>query len=114
MTISGTKLCLLTAMLIVASSTGCSGLRGHQSAATNISNDVVYAVRAERDTKDRGPIAAVSQELEASSVDEDPSGAVGSIWSKLRSPTRFLLPRTDSDGDTAESLSPAQGLDDGF
>ncbi|MDA1164384.1 MAG: hypothetical protein O3B13_14910 [Planctomycetota bacterium] len=105
---------LLTAILIVASCTGCSGLRAHQSAATNVSKDVVFAVRAERDSEVRGPIVAISQELEAPSVDEEPSGTVDSIWAKLRSPTRFLLPRTDSNGDTAESSSPAQGLDEGF
>lgn len=38
----------------------------------------------------------------------------GGLWSKLKSPGRFLLPRTDLDEDSAMSLESWQALDDGF
>ena len=96
------------------STIGCQSAGTQRSAAIWPSLGNVRTVKAESASADQSPIVLLSRDLQASEdqVDAEPSDQ--SLWSKLRTPTRFLLPRTDADSNSATVLEAEQGLDDGF
>lgn len=114
MTKSGMRPYSLAILMILSSAIGCQSMRGSQSASLVHENGEIQTVKSERASTDRVSLARLSQELEPSSTDADSEDAGESLWSKLRSPTRFLLPRTDADTQSATVLEAGQGLDDGF
>tara|TARA_R110002072_G_scaffold303094_1_gene493248 strand:- start:58537 stop:58875 length:339 start_codon:yes stop_codon:yes gene_type:complete len=93
-------------------SVGCQSVGSQQSAAVLEPPDTIRTVKADTDTTDSGPVILLNRDIQARNqkFSEDSSGQT--LWSKLSSPTRFLLPRTDSDSSAV--LEDAQGLDDGF
>ena len=109
---SGTRFLSLTVVCVVASSVGCQSAGSQRSAAVFNSADSIRTVRTEESSADSGPIVLLSRDIDVSEQKGSSESADKSLWSKLRSPTRFLLPRTDSDSATV--LESAQGLDDGF
>ena len=114
MTISGMRPFSLAILLIIASTIGCQSMRGSQSAAMVNGNDAIQTVKSEHASSDRGSMVRLSQELESPSSDASSKDPGESLWSKLRSPSRFLLPRTDVNAQSATVLETGQGLDDGF
>ena len=109
---SGTSILSLIMACFAALSAGCQGAGPQRSAAAFDSSDAIRTVRAEENITDIGPIVLLSRDIDVSEQKGSSESADPSLWSKLRSPTRFLLPRTDSD--SATILESAQGLDDGF
>jgi hypothetical protein len=61
---------------------------------------------------DDGSVVLLSRDIQSREQKFSTSSSDQTLWSKLSSPTRFLLPRTDSDSSAV--LESAQGLDDGF
>jgi hypothetical protein len=114
MTQSGMRPFSLAILLIIASTIGCQSMRGPQSAAMVNGNDAIQTVKSEQPLDDRGAMVRRSRELESSSNEAGSEDPGNSLWSKLRSPTRFLLPRTDADAQSATDLETGPGLDDGF
>lgn len=112
MTPSVTGFLSLIVVCFAAFSVGCQSAGSQRSAATFDSSDAVRTVKSEANTADSGPIVLLSRDIQTADQDASPESSDQSLWSKLRSPTRFLLPRTDSDSATV--LEPGQGLDDGF
>ena len=114
MTSSGTVFQSLLAICFIISAVGCQSAGTQRSAAISNSLGNFRTVKAESTSADQSPIVLLSRDLQAS---EDQVGAElsdQSLWSKLRTPTRFLLPRTDVDSNSATVLEAEQGLDDGF
>lgn len=112
MTESGSRCCLSIAVLVIASLSGCQSIRGQQAADLHHSSNDIRIVKSEQPAESRGAVVTLSRQLETDPSDEVSGGSKKSLWSRIQSPTRFLLPRTD----TAEGavLEEEQGLDDGF
>jgi len=91
-------------------------MRGQQSTAITSSQNVIRTVKADSETADGSPMILLHRELEASNDEVDAGTTNRSLWSKLRTPTRFLLPRTDVNSATGTVMEPESelGLDDGF
>lgn len=111
---SGTYFQSLLAICFLITVVGCQSAGARQTAAISPSLGNVRTVKAESTSSDQRPIVLLSQELQTAEnlMDVEPSDR--SLWSKLRTPTRFLLPRTDADSNSAPVLEPEQGLNDGF
>ncbi|MFT5326984.1 MAG: hypothetical protein ACI8P0_004870 [Planctomycetaceae bacterium] len=109
---SGTNFFSLLIVCAAAFSVGCQSAGSQRSAATFDSSDAIRTVKSEENAADKGPIVLLSRDIQTANQQASPESSDQSLWSKLRSPTRFLLPRTDSDSATV--LEPGQGLDDGF
>jgi hypothetical protein len=109
---SGTSFLSLFIVCVATCSVGCQSLGSQRTAAVFDSSDALRTVKAEASTTDSGPIVLLSRDIQVSDQPASPESSDQSLWSRLRSPTRFLLPRTDSD--SAAVLEPGQGLDDGF
>ena len=102
----------LIVVCFAACSVGCQSAGSQRSAATFDSSDAIRTVKSEAGTADSGPIVLLGRDIQSADQQASPDSSDQSLWSKLKSPTRFLLPRTDSDSATV--LEPGQGLDDGF
>lgn len=88
---------------------------GSQHATASRHDSVIRTVRGERTPAENTPAVVLSQQLEEPADDVAATETSGSLWSKLRAPRRFLLPRTDAGTEETETdVEPAQGLDDGF
>ena len=112
MTPSVTGFLSLLVVCFAAFSVGCQSAGSQRSAATFDSSDAIRTVKSEAGTVDSGPIVLLSRDIQSDDQQASPESSDQSLWSKLKSPTRFFLPRTDSDSATV--LEPVQGLDDGF
>lgn len=104
----------LLAICFMISVVGCQSAGTRRTAAMSPSPGNVRTVKAESTSADQRPIVLLSQELQATESQVDVETSDRSLWSKLRTPTRFLLPRTDADSNSATVLEAEQGLDDGF
>jgi hypothetical protein len=95
---------------------GCQSMNGQRTAAVASPPpplpSTIQTVKADSQPSDHSPIVLLIGDLQSI---EEPS-ATGSqdqsLWSKLSEPTRFLLPRTDTE--SAKTLETPQALDDGF
>lgn len=114
MTSSGTVFQSLLAICLIISAVGCQSAGAQRSAAISNSLDNVRTVKAESTSADQAPIVLLSRDLQASQEEVEAEPSDQSLWSKLRTPTRFLLPRTDADSNSATVLEADLGLDDGF
>ena len=93
-------------------SVGCQSIGSQQSAAVFRSSDAIRTVKSDAVSTDDGSVVLLSRDIQSREQKFSTSSSYQTLWSKLSSPTRFLLPRTDSDSSAV--LESAQGLDDGF
>ena len=112
MTISRMSCFSLVIMLVTASVSGCQSVGGQHSAAFRNGQDVIQTVKAEQAYEERAAVVTLSQELEAAPEEVSSGSTKQSLWSKIQTPTRFLLPRTENSATPV--LDAEQGLDDGF
>jgi hypothetical protein len=114
MTASGKRYFSLALALLITPLAGCQSMRGHQSVDYRGGQETIQTVKAEQLTDASSSVVTLSRELEESPSDGSLRQTKRSLWSKLQTPTRFLLPRTDTDTNAATVLEAEQGLDDGF
>ena len=109
MTLSVSRFLLIFA---VGLTIGCQSMRGQRNASVGPAPSTIQTVKADAQPFDHSPIVHLIGDLQPI---EEPA-ATGtpdqSLWSKLSEPTRFLLPRTDTE--SATTLETPQELDDGF
>jgi hypothetical protein len=74
--------------------------------------NTIQTVKANVNSTDRSPIILLSGDLQPGENAVASGAPEQSLWSKLSRPTRFLLPRTDTE--SATTLETPHGLDDGF
>jgi len=109
MTLSVAKVLLIFA---VGFTVGCQSMGSQRTTAIEATPNSIQTVKADASLNDRSPIVLLSGDLQPTEKQAAAESPDQSLWSKLSKPTRFLLPRTDSDSATV--LEPGQGLDDGF
>jgi len=107
----------LLVALGIASSIGCQGMRQHQTPSASTrpsgSRDVMLTVSSESSRKSsRQPLVTLSREVEAPASETEETSSP--LWSRITSPSRFLLPRTDLDENSASKLESTQSLAAGF
>ncbi len=91
---------------------GCQSMGGQRTSAVSPTPNTVQTVKADSRSTDRSSIVLLSGDLQPSEDQAAVASPDQSLWSKLSKPTRFLLPRTDTE--SAKTLETPQGLDDGF
>lgn len=105
--------CFLSLVALVSlSATGCQSIHGQQSARFRPRQDEIRTVKSEQSSETRSAVVTLSREIQDDGSDGDSGQSKQSLWSRLQTPTRILLPRTDTSEGTV--LEEAQGLDDGF
>ena len=102
----------LLVVCVAVFSAGCQGIDSQKSAAVFLPSDAIRTVKSDAVTTDNGPIVLLRRDIQSGEQKSSTSSSGQALWSKLSSPTRFLLPRTDTD--SSAILESAQGLDDGF
>lgn len=109
---SGMSFTQFAIAFLATATIGCQSMGARQTVSTPTSASTVQTVKNESTEPERGPIVLLSRELQASTEQSNTESDKASLWSKLRTPTRFLLPRTD--GGQGTVLETSQGFDDGF
>lgn len=102
----------LLVVCVAVFSAGCQSIGSQKSAAVFLPSDAIRTVKSDAVTTDNGPIVLLSREIQSREQKSSTSSSDQTLWSKLSTPTRILLPRTDSH--SSAILESAQGLDDGF
>ena len=102
----------LAIAFLAISAVGCQSMGTRQTVSKPPLDSTVQTVKSESTDTERSPIVHLSREIQAQTEQSDTESDNASLWSKLRTPTRFLLPRTDHDEGTV--LESSQRLDDGF
>jgi len=109
MTLSVSKVLLI---FTIGLTIGCQSMKGQRTATVGLQPSTIQTVKADSQSSDHSPIVLLIgdlQSIEEPTATESPDQ---SLWSKLSEPTRFLLPRTDTE--SATTLETPQELDDGF
>lgn len=114
MNLSGTIFKSLLAICFMISAVGCQSAGTQRSAELSPALGNIRTVKADSTSAEQSPIVLLGQELQVSDEQDAAESSNQSVWSRLRSPTRFLLPRTDADSSSATVLEAEQGLDEGF
>lgn len=109
MTLSVARFMLIFA---VGLAVGCQSTGGQRTAAVGHASSTFQTVKADSRSTDSSPIILLSGDLQPSEEQAAEASPDPSLWSKLSKPTRFLLPRTDTE--SATTLETPQGLNDGF
>lgn len=112
MTIPGPRCFLSVIALFSLATVGCQSIHGQQAASIRPQQNGIRTVKSEQPSETRTAVVTLSRELEDDAADTDSGQSKKSLWSRLQTPTRILLPRTDTSEGTV--LEEAQGLDDGF
>ena len=99
-------------ILTVGFTVGCQSMGGQRTTAVGDMPSTIQTVKADASSNDRSPIVLLSGNLQPAEKQASTESQDQSLWSKLSKPTRFLLPRTDTE--SATTLETPQGLDDGF
>lgn len=103
---------LSTVALFSLSAIGCQSIHEQRSASFGHQQDEIRTVKSEQSSETRSAVVTLSREIHDDGSDADSGQLKRSLWSRLQTPTRILLPRTDTSEGTV--LEEAQGLDDGF
>lgn len=109
MTLSVARFLLI---FVVGLTVGCQSMGRQRTAAVSHTPNTIQTVKADAGSTTSGPIILLSGDLQPSEGQATAESPDQSLWSKLSKPTRFLLPRTDTE--PATTLETPQGLDDGF
>lgn len=109
MTLSVARFMLI---LAVGLTVGCQSMGGQRAAAVGHTPNTIQTVKADSRSTSSSPIILLSGDLQSPEEQTEAVSPDQSLWSKLSKPTRFLLPRTDTE--SATTLETPQGLDDGF
>ena len=93
---------------------GCQSMNGQRTAAVAAPPlpSTIQTVKADSQPSDHSPIVLLIGDLQSIEEPAATGSTDQSLWSKLSEPTRFLLPRTDTE--SAKTLETPQALDDGF
>ena len=104
--------CLL--IFAVGLTIGCQSMNGQRTAAVASPPlpSTIQTVKADSQPSDHSPIVLLIGDLQSIEEPAATGSTDQSLWSKLSEPTRFLLPRTDTE--SAKTLETPQALDDGF
>lgn len=91
---------------------GCQSMKGQRTAVVGPPPSTIQTVKADSQSTDNSPIVLLIGDLQSIEEPVATGSPDQSLWSKLSEPTRFLLPRTDTE--SATTLETPQELDDGF